>query len=57
MTRIVIAQRIGSVMDADKIIVMDRGRVAGSGTHEELMKTCAPYQEIWYSQKDREENQ
>ena len=55
MTRIVIAQRIGSVMDADRIIVMDRGRVAGSGSHEELMKTCRPYQEIWYSQKDREE--
>ena len=53
ITKIVIAQRISSVIDADKIIVMDEGRIAGIGTHDELIKTCVPYQEIYYSQKDK----
>lgn len=52
VTKIVIAQRINSVIDADKIIVMDDGRIAGCGKHEELVKTCVPYREIYYSQKE-----
>lgn len=55
VTKIIIAQRINSIMDADKIIVMDEGKVVGIGNHEELIKNCTQYQEIYYSQKDREE--
>lgn len=55
VTKLVIAQRISSVMDADKIIVMDEGRIADFGTHSELIKRCEAYQDIYYSQKDREE--
>ncbi|MGN0431970.1 MAG: ABC transporter ATP-binding protein [Lachnospiraceae bacterium] len=54
MTKIIIAQRINSVKEADKIIVMDDGKVAGCGTHAELLKNCVPYQEIYYSQTDKE---
>ena len=53
-TKFIIAQRIGSVEYADKIIVLDEGKIAGIGTHGELMETCEAYQEIYYSQKDRE---
>lgn len=53
-TKIIIAQRIGSVESADKIIVLDDGRIIGMGTHAELMKNCEAYQEIYYSQRDRE---
>ena len=53
-TKIIIAQRIGSVEIADKIIVLDDGKIIGMGTHEELMKNCEAYQEIYYSQRDRE---
>ena len=53
-TKIIIAQRIGSVESADKIIVLDDGKIIGMGTHEELMKNCEDYQEIYYSQRDRE---
>ena len=56
-TKLIIAQRITSVADADKIIVMDSGRITGMGTHAELLKSCTTYQEIFYSQKDREEAQ
>ena len=42
-------------MDADKIIVMDKGAIVGCGTHDELIGNCTTYQEIYYSQKDREE--
>lgn len=52
MTKLVIAQRISSVQDADKIIVLEEGRIAGLGTHEELLAGCSPYQEIYYSQKE-----
>lgn len=52
MTKLVIAQRISSVQDADKILVLEDGRIAGFGTHEELLKGCKPYQEIYYSQKE-----
>lgn len=53
-TKIIIAQRIGSVEEADKILVLDEGRVIGIGNHEELLKDCEAYQEIYYSQRDRE---
>ncbi len=55
VTKIIIAQRINSVLDADKIIVMDQGRIAAVGKHEDLLASCVPYQEIYWSQKDREE--
>lgn len=55
MTKIVITQRISSCFDADKIIVLDEGRIAGIGNHEMLIKSCVPYQEIYYSQKDGKE--
>lgn len=55
VTKIIIAQRINSVLDADKIIVMDQGRIVAVGKHEELLASCVPYQEIYWSQKDREE--
>ena len=51
ITTIIIAQRISSVMDADKIIVLDEGRVNGIGTHEELMKTNHIYREVYESQQ------
>ena len=54
-TRLIVAQRIGTIRDADKIIVLDEGRMAGMGTHDELMKSCAVYQEIAYSQLSKEE--
>ena len=54
-TKIIISQRINSVMDADKIIVLDDGRVAGMGTHEELLKTSSSYREIYSSQTDMKE--
>ena len=53
-TKLIIAQRITSVSDADKIIVLDHGSIVGIGNHAELMKSCEEYQEIYYSQKDRE---
>ncbi len=53
-TKLIIAQRISSVMDADRIVVMDEGRIVGSGRHEDLLASCEAYQEIYYSQMDRE---
>ncbi|MBQ8300379.1 MAG: ABC transporter ATP-binding protein [Clostridia bacterium] len=53
-TKIIIAQRITSVIDADKIIVLEDGRIAGEGTHAELMQNCGEYREIYYSQMDKE---
>lgn len=55
VTKLIIAQRISSVIDADKIIVLDEGRVVGVGTHAELLGSCRAYDEIYYSQRDREE--
>ena len=55
ITKIIIAQRINSVIDADKIIVMDDGKIVGAGSHGELLKSCGTYREIYYSQKDRKE--
>lgn len=54
-TKIIIAQRIGSVEGADNILVLDEGRIIGQGSHEELLKSCSAYQEIYYSQRDKEE--
>ncbi|MCD8120135.1 MAG: ABC transporter ATP-binding protein/permease [Lachnospiraceae bacterium] len=51
-TKLIIAQRIGSVMEADKIIVLDEGRIVGEGKHEELLKTCVAYREIYASQME-----
>ena len=54
-TVVIVAQRVGTVMDADRIIVLDEGRVAGIGTHRELLQTCDVYQEIVSSQLSVEE--
>ena len=54
-TVLLVAQRISSIMHADQIIVLDSGRIAGKGTHEELMKNCDVYREIAYSQLSKEE--
>jgi len=54
-TNLIVAQRIGTIIDADKIIVLDEGQIAGMGTHHELMKKCRVYQEIAYSQLSKEE--
>lgn len=53
-TKIIIAQRITSVMDADQILVLDEGQIVGMGSHERLLKECESYQEIYYSQMDKE---
>ena len=52
---IIVAQRVSTIMDADQIIVLEEGRVAGSGTHQELLKTCSVYQQIANSQLSKEE--
>ncbi len=54
-TKIIIAQRISSVIDSDVIVVMDEGVITGVGTHEELVKNNKEYQEIYYSQMDKKE--
>lgn len=54
-TKLIIAQRISSVEGADCILVMEEGRIVGQGTHEELLRSNETYQEIYYSQKDKEE--
>jgi ATP-binding cassette subfamily B protein len=54
-TEIIVAQRVGTVMDADRIIVLDEGRIAGIGTHRELLSTCEVYREIVTSQLSEEE--
>ena len=54
-TTLIVAQRIGTIMDADHIIVLDEGRIVGKGTHDELMDSCDVYREIAYSQLSEEE--
>lgn len=55
VTSLIVAQRIGTIRDADRIVVLDEGRVVGNGRHDELMKTCQLYQEIALSQLSKEE--
>lgn len=50
----IVSQRASSIRQADQIIVLDDGRMAGKGTHEELLKSCQVYQEIYYSQYQKE---
>lgn len=54
-TKLIIAQRISSVEDADRILVMDEGQIVGQGTHKELLESCETYQKIYYSQRSKEE--
>lgn len=54
-TKLVVAQRIGTIINADKIIVLDDGEIVGMGTHKELLKNCDVYKEIAYSQLSKEE--
>lgn len=54
-TMLIVAQRIGTIKDADKIIVIDEGKIAGAGTHKELLKNCEVYQQIALSQLSKEE--
>ena len=49
-TKFIIAQRVSSVQDADRILVMDEGQISGFGTHEELLQTNSIYQEVYESQ-------
>ena len=55
ITRIIVAQRIGTIRDADKIIVLEDGKIAGMGRHEDLMRDCDVYQKIALSQLSKEE--
>ena len=54
-TSLIVAQRIGTIINADKIVVLDHGKCVGMGTHKELLKKCAVYKEIAYSQLSKEE--
>ena len=54
-TSIIVAQRIGTIKNADKIIVLDKGKTVGIGTHKELLNKCKVYKEISYSQLSKEE--
>ena len=54
-TSLIVAQRIGTIMNADKIIVLDKGKIVGTGTHKELLKNCEVYKEIALSQLSKEE--
>lgn len=54
-TNLIVAQRIGTIMDADKIIVLDQGKAVGEGTHKELLENCPVYREIALSQLSKEE--
>ena len=54
-TKLIVAQRLGTIRHADQIIVLEDGRIAGAGTHEQLLKTCRAYQEIARSQLSEEE--
>jgi len=53
--KIIIGQRIGTILDAEQIIVLDEGVIVGKGTHKELLETCKPYQDIAFAQLSKEE--
>lgn len=55
VTNMIVAQRIGTIKDADKIVVLDEGKMVGYGTHKELLKNCEVYKEIAYSQLSEDE--
>ena len=55
VTNIIVAQRIGTIMEADRILVIENGEIVGNGTHSELMQSCETYREIAYSQLSKEE--
>lgn len=55
ITKIIVAQRVGTIIDADRIIVLDEGKVAGIGNHRELLENCTVYREIAQSQLSKEE--
>ena len=55
VTKVIVAQRIGTIRDADQIICLSDGQMAGIGTHEELMRSCEEYQAIALSQLSKEE--
>jgi ATP-binding cassette, subfamily B, multidrug efflux pump len=54
-TVLLVAQRVATIRHAEQIIVLDHGRIVGSGTHDELLDTCETYQEIVYSQLSAQE--
>ena len=54
-TKVIVAQRIGTIMDADLILVLDEGKIVGAGKHKDLIRNCEVYQEIAYSQLSKEE--
>ena len=54
-TNLIVAQRIGTIMNADQILVLDNGKCVGIGTHKELLKTCDVYKQIALSQLSKEE--
>ena len=54
-TILIVAQRIGTIKNADKILVLDEGRIVGEGTHDELLATCDVYNQIALSQLSKEE--
>ena len=54
-TSLIVAQRIGTIMNADQIVVLDNGVIVGKGTHKELLKTCEVYKQIALSQLSKEE--
>lgn len=54
-TNLIVAQRIGTIMNADKIVVLDNGKIAGIGTHKELLKSCEVYKQIALSQLSAKE--
>ena len=56
-TIMIVAQRIGTIINADKIVVLDKGECVGIGTHKELLKKCKVYKEIALSQVTKEELQ
>jgi len=55
VTKVIVAQRIGTIMDADEILVLEDGKVVGQGTHQELIHNCKTYQDIAFSQLTKEE--